>query len=83
MGGPRFSQDPDLRHSVHGRHGVDGHFAIFRLFTEESVVSASSVYKKRVLSTDFEKTIVDEQGGTFQAFYRPLPVKTLRSMETE
>ena len=38
---------------------MDGRFAAFRLFTEESVMSARevSVYKKRILSTDFENTI--------------------------
>jgi hypothetical protein len=32
--------------------------SFFRLFMQESVVSARSVYKKRVLSTNLEKTIL-------------------------
>jgi hypothetical protein len=38
---------------------MDGRFAAFRRFTEESVMSAreASVYKKRILLTDFENTI--------------------------
>jgi len=31
---------------------------LFRLFSEKSVLSAGSIYKKRVLSTNFEKTII-------------------------
>ena len=39
---------------------MDGRFAAFRLFTEESVMSTreASAYKKRILSTDFENTIL-------------------------
>ena len=42
---------------------MDGRFAAFRLFTEESVMSAreASVYKKRILSTDFESTILSTE----------------------
>jgi hypothetical protein len=66
-----LSQEPKMRSLVHGARGSDRVF--FRFFTEEAVLSVSSVYEESLLSSFLAKTLLSLEVTCFQG----LPSRTL------